>query len=122
MDKLEITGIRCYGYTGLFAEEQTLGQWFEVDLTFWVDLAPAAASDRLEDTFDYRRAVKNVQELVKQSKFALIEKLAEAIASRILETEPLDKVQVRLVKVSPPIPDFLGKVSIEILRNRPLIK
>lgn len=122
MDKLEITGIRCYGYTGLFAEEQTLGQWFEVDLTFWVDLAPAAASDRLEDTFDYRRAVKNVQELVKQSKFALIEKLAEAIATRILETETLEKVQVRLVKVSPPIPDFLGKVSIEILRSRPLIK
>lgn len=118
MDKLEITGIRSYGYTGLFAEEQTLGQWFEVDLTFWVDLAPAAASDMLEDTFDYRRAVKNVQEIVKQSKFALIEKLAEAIAARILETETLDKVQVRLAKVSPSIPDFSGRVSIEILRSR----
>ncbi len=121
MDKLEITGIRCYGYTGLFVEEQTLGQWFEVDLTFWMDIAPAAASDQLEDTFDYRRAVKNVQELVKQSKFALIEKLAEAIATKILETESLEKVQVRLVKVSPPIPDFSGKITIEILRSRELI-
>jgi len=118
LDKLEITGIRCYGYTGFFVEEQTLGQWFEVDLTFWADLARAASSDALEDTFDYRRAVKNVQDLVQQSKFALIEKLAEAIANKILETESLNKVQVRLVKVSPPIPDFPGKVSIEILRTR----
>ena len=118
MDKLEITGIRCYGYTGLFVEEQILGQWFEVDITFWFDLAPAAASDRLEDTFDYRRSVKNVQELIKHSKFALIEKLAEAIAQKILETESIDKVQVRLVKVSPPIPDFPGKVTLEILRSR----
>jgi len=118
MDKLEISGIRCYGYTGFFVEEQTLGQWFEVDLTFWLDLSHAAHSDALEDTFDYRRAVKNVQDLVQQSKFALIEKLAEAIANKILETESLKQVQVRLVKVSPPIPDFLGKVSIEILRSR----
>jgi dihydroneopterin aldolase len=61
--------------------------------------------------------VKHVQDLVQQSKFALIEKLAETIANKILETESLSQVQVRLAKVSPPIPDFSGKVSIEILRS-----
>lgn len=31
MDSIHVTGIRCYGYTGLLPEEQVLGQWFEVD-------------------------------------------------------------------------------------------
>ena len=32
-DCIHISGIRAYGYTGLFPEEKALGQWFEVDLT-----------------------------------------------------------------------------------------
>ncbi len=118
MDKLEITGIRCYGYTGFFSEEQTLGQWFEVDLAFWLDLSLAAQNDRLEDTLDYRRVIETVKTIVEQSKFALIEKLVETIATKILETESVDKVQVRLVKVSPPIPDFSGSIKLEITRSR----
>ncbi len=118
MDRLEINGIRCYGYTGFFLEEQTLGQWFEVDLAFWLDLSPAAQSDRLQDTLDYGRAIETVKTIVQQSKFALIEKLVETIAAKILETEPVDKVQVRLIKVSPPIPDFSGSIKLEITRSR----
>ncbi len=30
MDTIHVTGIRAYGYTGYLAEEQVLGQWFEV--------------------------------------------------------------------------------------------
>jgi dihydroneopterin aldolase len=118
MDKLEINGIRCYGYTGFFSEEQTLGQWFEVDLTFWLDLSTAGQSDRLQDTLDYRRVVGTVKTIVQQSKFALIEKLIETIALNILETEPINKVQVRLIKVAPPIPDFSGSIKLEITRSR----
>jgi hypothetical protein len=31
LDLIRISGIRHYGYTGFFAEEQVLGQWFEVN-------------------------------------------------------------------------------------------
>jgi 7,8-dihydroneopterin aldolase/epimerase/oxygenase len=37
MDFIQLTGIRCYGYTGYLAEERLLGQWFEVDLRIGVD-------------------------------------------------------------------------------------
>ena len=118
MDSIQLTGIRCYGYTGYLPEEQLLGQWFEVDLTLWLDLAPAGKSDAIEDTFDYRSAIATVQQLVKTSKFALIEKLAAAIAEGVLQSEQVTQVQVRLSKPAAPIPDFGGKITIDITRMR----
>jgi dihydroneopterin aldolase len=118
MDSIQITGIRGYGYTGLLPEEQVLGQWFEVDLTIWVDLAPAGKSDRLEDTLDYRGAIERVKHLIKTAKFALIEKLGAAIADELLELEGVEQVRVKLSKLAAPIPDFGGKISIEMTRRR----
>ena len=115
MDTLQINGIRAYGYTGFFPEEQTLGQWFEVDLVIWWDISKAGESDRLEEAYDYRNSVKAIQELIRTARFKLIEKLVEAIAQLVLASGA-EKVQVRLTKVSPPIPDFSGSVAIEIVR------
>ncbi|HEY9726326.1 MAG TPA: dihydroneopterin aldolase [Chroococcales cyanobacterium] len=117
MDCIQLTGIRSYGYTGYLPEEQVLGQWFEVDLTLWLDLAAAGHSDNITDTLDYRRAIEIVKQLVKTSKFALVEKLATAIADALLEFEQVQQVQVRLSKPAAPIPDFGGKITIELTRT-----
>ena len=117
MDAIEITGLRYYGYTGYFAEERFLGQWFEVDLTLWTDLLAAGKSDRLEDTLDYRQVVDRVGETIKSSKVNTIEYLAAQIARSILECDQVGKARVRLTKVSPPIPDFPGAISVEIVRE-----
>ncbi|AFY78480.1 MAG: dihydroneopterin aldolase [Hydrococcus sp. C42_A2020_068] len=118
MDSIQITGIRCYGYTGYLPEEQVLGQWFEVDLTLWFDLSLASSSDRIEDTCDYRAAISIVKDLVKNQKFALVEKLAAAIAQEILQLDKVRQVRVQLSKLAAPIPDFEGKITIDITRNR----
>ncbi|MEB3340875.1 dihydroneopterin aldolase [Okeania sp.] len=118
MDSILITGIRCYGYIGFFPEEKVLGQWFEVDLTLGLDLTAASRSDALEDTVDYGSIVKTVQELVKNSKVALLEKVADVIAKAILEQPLVQNVKVSLTKLSAPIPDFSGKVTIEITREK----
>lgn len=117
MDCIQVAGIRSYGYTGYLPEEQVLGQWFEVDLTLWLDLAAAGHSDNITDTLDYRRAIEIVKQLVKTSKFALVEKLATAIADALLEFEQVQQVQVRLSKPAAPIPDFGGKITIELTRS-----
>ncbi len=117
-DCLHIHGIRVYGYTGLFPEERALGQWYEVDLTVWMDLSPAGASDRIEDTFNYVNVVQRIQHHIKTKDYALIERLAATIAELVLEDERLEQVRVRLFKVSPPIPDFGGRVSVELTRKR----
>jgi dihydroneopterin aldolase len=117
MDCIQVTGIRSYGYTGYLQEEQALGQWFEVDLTMWLDLAAAGQSDDIIDTLDYRRAIETVKQLVKTGKFALVEKLANAIADAILKLDRVQQVQVRLTKLAAPIPDFGGKITIDITRT-----
>ncbi|MGA9378768.1 MAG: dihydroneopterin aldolase [Phormidium sp.] len=116
MDSIEISGIRCYGYTGYLPEEQVLGQWFEVDVTLWLDLTQAGNSDAITDTLDYRTTIERVKSLVKTAKFALVERLAEAIASSILESTKVSQVRVRLTKPAAPIPEFGGKITIDITR------
>ena len=118
MDTLNIKGIRVYGYTGYFPEEQVLGQWFEVDLTLYLDLSVSGNSDELQDTLNYAEAVEIVQTLIKTQTFKMIEKLAEAIAAAILDTGKISQVKVCLTKCQPPIPDFDGTVTLEILRSR----
>ncbi|MBL1208522.1 dihydroneopterin aldolase [Geminocystis sp. GBBB08] len=118
MDCIEVTGIRSYGYTGFLAEERTLGQWFEVDLTLWVDLQPSGKSDDLNDTFDYRNAIAIVKQIIQTAKFALVEKLAQVIAEEIVKMESIQKVRVRLSKPAAPIPDFGGRITIDITRTQ----
>jgi dihydroneopterin aldolase len=117
-DCIHVTGIRAYGYTGFLPEEQVLGQWFEVDLTLWCDLSKSAQSDCLTDTYDYRSAIKDTQHLIQTAKFALVERLAGAIAHQLLHSDVIDQVRVRLTKVAPPIPDFSGQISVDITRSR----
>lgn len=117
MDFIEITEICCYGYTGYLPEEQVLGQWFEVDLTIGVDLTSAGNSDQIEDTLDYRQAIAIVKRLISVEKFALIEKLAEAIAQEILTLDKVQQVRIRLSKPAAPIPDFGGKITVDITRK-----
>jgi 7,8-dihydroneopterin aldolase/epimerase/oxygenase len=119
MDCIHLTGIRGYGYTGFLAEEQVLGQWFEVDVKLWLDLSIAARTDAIADTIDYRRVIGLVQNLIKTSKFALVEKLASTIADSILqECDRATQVQVILSKPAAPIPDFGGTINIELTRTK----
>lgn len=118
MDSIQVDGIRAYGYVGYLPEERILGQWFEVDLTLWVDLQLAGETDNLEDTLDYRAAIAIVKELVTTSKCALIETLVNAIAEQLLNIEKVNQVRVKLSKLAAPIPDFGGRISLDITRNK----
>lgn len=118
MDVIQLTGLRCYGYTGYLPEERVLGQWFEVDLRLHIDLAPAGGSDRLEDTLDYRRIIAGVKEIIGTAKFALVERLAAAVVERVLVEPLVQTVELKLHKVAAPIPDFGGRITIELTRSR----
>jgi dihydroneopterin aldolase len=119
MDCIHLTNIRCYGYTGYLPEEQVLGQWFEVDVKLWLDISTAANTDAIEDTVDYRSVINSVQHIVKTAKFVLVEKLAGTIADSLLQQcDRVTQVQVIVSKPAAPIPDFSGRISIELTRTR----
>ena len=117
MDKIVITGIRCYGYTGYFPEEKVLGQWFQVDLTLWLDLSLPCNNDQLTDTIDYGKVIELVQNFVKNSQFNLVEKLADSIAKSLLQNFPCQQVRISLTKLAPPLRDFNGNITIDITRK-----
>jgi dihydroneopterin aldolase len=118
LDAIQISGIRCYGYTGYFPEEQVLGQWFEVDLTIWMDLSVTGSDDQLENTLNYADVVERVTNLLETSRFKTIEKLNAVIIEAVLAFDPVQKVHSRLVKVTPPIPRFQGSIAISMTRTK----
>ncbi|MEN9201683.1 MAG: dihydroneopterin aldolase [Thermostichus sp. DG_1_6_bins_120] len=115
-DRLIVSGLRYYGYTGFYEAERALGQWFEVDFELWTDLRPAALSGQLGDTLDYRSAVAGIAELVRNNSFVLLESLAEAIAELVLRETGASRAKIRLTKCHPPVPDMTGRVTLEIVR------
>ena len=117
-DRLTIRGLRAYGHTGFFAEEQRLGQWFAVDLCLWLNLAATGQSDDLQQGLDYAAVVAAVQELVEQARFRTIERLATAISERVLAWEQVNLVETTLTKLHPPIPGFSGQVAVTLRRRR----
>lgn len=118
-DCINISGIRAYGYIGARPEENVLGQWFEVDLTLWIDLSTACKSDSLADTHNYEDIIQQTQKIIQTEKFKLIERLADAIATQALKNDTrLENVQVTVTKLTPPIPNFDGHVTITIVRSR----
>ena len=52
-DRIELRGLECFGYHGVFEEEKRTGQTFLVDLICWLDCAEAARTDDLNLTINY---------------------------------------------------------------------
>jgi dihydroneopterin aldolase len=63
-DRITLTGLRVRGYHGVFAHEKRDGQDFLIDVTVWLDLAPAAASDDLTRTVHYGELAERVAAIV----------------------------------------------------------
>lgn len=117
MDNIHLSGIKAYGYTGALPEENILGQWFEAEITLYIDLVKACQSDNLEDTCDYRGIIDRAINIIRAERFSLIERLAGAIASSTLGADQrLRQVTVKVTKLTPPIADFSGQISVEITR------
>ncbi|WP_150522857.1 dihydroneopterin aldolase [Roseibium sediminis] len=120
MDAIHLEDLAFYAYHGVYDEEAKLGQRFHVDLTCWLDLKSASESDNYSDTVCYASLAKTVEKAVTTTRFNLIERLAGAIAQSLFEAdERIQRVRVRVHKPGAPLPIAAGKVSVEILRNRP---
>lgn len=116
-DTIYLSGIKAYGYTGALPEENILGQWFEAEITLYIDLVQASHSDDLADTCDYRSVIGNALRIIREERFQLIERLAGEIAAATLAADQrLQQVTVKVTKLSPPIADFSGQISAEITR------
>lgn len=119
MDKILFNRMEFWGYHGAFPEENKLGQRFYVDLELSCDLSRAGHSDNLNDTVNYADVYTTTKQVVEGERYALVEAVAEQIASRLLTQYVLiAEVLVRVVKPDPPIPGHYQSVAVEIKRGR----
>jgi dihydroneopterin aldolase len=119
LDKIILTRMAFYGYHGVFAEENKLGQQFFVDAELSLPLAEAGRSDQLEHTINYAEVYYTIQGIVEGKTFRLLEALAENIASTLLQTyTSINEIKVRVIKPHPPFKIFFEGVTVEITRKR----
>ena len=116
-DAVELRGLRLAGVVGVLPHEQEQPQPLEVDLDVALDLSAAGASDALGDTVDYGAVCSAVEQVVTTSSYALLEALAEAIASAVRAVDDrIDAVTVVVRKLRPPVPQQLSTSGVRITR------
>ena len=98
MDKIFLSqlGVECI--VGIWEWERRVKQTVIIDVELAADIRRAAASDRIEDTIDYKRVAKRLLAFVGDSQFQLVETLTERIAQLIVTEFKVSWVRVRLNK------------------------
>ena len=114
-DRIFLDGLRLQCKIGITAEERMEPQEVLMDVSLYMSLARAGASDNLEETVNYRSAIDDISRFASSKEFILLEGLAEGVASLALKTFGVGKVRVRVRKAK-----YSGEPSIgvEIERER----
>ncbi len=97
-DRIFLRDLRVEATIGIWEWERRIRQSVSIDLEMAADIARAAATDRIEDTLNYKGVAKRVQEFVGSSSFQLVETLAERIAAIVLEEFGVAWVKVTVNK------------------------
>ncbi len=98
MDKIFIHALKTEAIIGIFDWERQVKQTVIVDIEISADIRKAALSDSIDDTLNYKRVAKRVLSFVEESKFHLVETLAEHIAMLMLEEFSVAWVRISLSK------------------------
>ncbi|MCV7385660.1 dihydroneopterin aldolase [Mycolicibacter longobardus] len=117
-DRIELRGLKVRGNHGVFAHERADGQDFVVDITVWMDLSRAAASDSLTDTYDYGLLAQRAAAIVSGPARDLIETVAAEIAEDVMGDPRVQAVEVTLHKPNAPIPLTFADVAVVARRAR----
>ena len=118
MDKILIRDLVARGIIGVNDSEREKPQEILINITMYADIRKAGASDKLEDTINYRTIAKKAIAHAETAKRYTVEALATDIANLCLEEARIDKVCVRVEK--PGAVRFAKSVGVEIERSRGL--
>ena len=97
-DLIFLRDLRVETIIGIWEWERRIRQVVSIDLEMGADIRRAAATDRIEDTLNYKAVAKRVQEFVGESSFQLVETLAEKIAALVLDEFDLPWIRVSVNK------------------------
>jgi dihydroneopterin aldolase len=99
MDIVFLRGLRIETTIGIYDWEKAIKQPVILDLEMATDVARGAASDRIEDALDYKAVSKRLKQFVAESRFELVETLAERCAAIIRDEFGVPWVRLTLNKI-----------------------
>jgi dihydroneopterin aldolase len=115
MDKVFINNLKVETIIGIFDWEREVRQVVSIDLEMEFDNKRAAKSDDIKEALDYKKVGKRVSAFVEESKYKLVERLAEQIAKLVLKEFPISSLTVSVMKPGA----MRGSESVGIRITRP---
>ena len=113
-DKIYVRDLAIDCIIGIEPKERIAKQTVVINLVLTADLAPAAQSDRIEDTVDYKDLKNRLLDDIGASDFLLIERMAEHIAAMCLSDSRVTRATVTVDK--PGALTGARSVAVEITR------
>lgn len=118
MDTILVDDLRVMCVIGALPHERESAQPLRVDLAVGVDLSDAGRTDELDDTVHYGLLAERVTEMAEASKFVLLERFAAEVADVVLAFDRVERVEVTVTKLRPPVPTPLATTGVRIVRTR----
>ncbi len=115
-DRILIRNLLLRAVIGVNEDERNNVQDVVLNITLEADTRAAGASDRIEDTVNYRTITKQIIAHVEASRYYLVEKLAAEVARVCLAHQGVQRATVRVEK--PGALRFADSVGVEITRTR----
>ncbi len=118
MDKIILEGLEFFAYHGFYKAERRIGNKYGIDITLFVNAEIAASTDRLDDTIDYEKLYKIIDEEVKKPS-KLLETIGLKIIKSIFKTfSKIHKIKILVKKYNPPIGGVCTFAAVELKRKR----
>jgi dihydroneopterin aldolase len=117
-DMIWLEGVECRVKVGVPAAERARRQKILVDVGLECDIRPAAARDDFRLAADYWAVEKLVRAEAEAGERALVETLAERLASAVLKAQPSVAAVVIRVRKTPAVMPKTREVRVEIRRER----
>lgn len=115
-DVIEIHDLLLRAIVGINPDERVQVQDVLINVRLETDTRPAARSDDIRDAVNYRTIAKEIIDLVENSRFHLVERMAEEVAGVCLRHERVSRVWVSIHK--PTALRFARSVGVTIERGR----
>ncbi|MFC1461707.1 dihydroneopterin aldolase [Verrucomicrobiota bacterium] len=113
MDRIYIRRLSLDCIVGVYPDERRTKQEVHTTITLHCDLQSAGQSDQLDDTVDYAALMQKITAEVEESRYHLLEALAERVASVCLADKRVRAVDVTVEKAKA----LPASVAVEIHRS-----
>jgi dihydroneopterin aldolase len=98
VDRIFLRDLKIETVIGIFEWERRIRQTVSLDVELATDVRRAARDDSIDSALNYKQIAKRLVAFVAESKFQLVESLAEAVAGTIVKEFAVTWVRVSVAK------------------------